>query len=50
MTDIVCPNCRRHTTIVHTWRVDMTKLQTIDSFKCLGCGERWEERVRMKTG
>lgn len=37
-----CPRCSETKRQMHIWRVDMTRLRTIDEFKCLACGERWE--------
>lgn len=37
-----CPKCRS-ANVLHDWRADMPKLQTIDNWKCATCGTHWQD-------
>lgn len=39
--EAICPNCGSPDAD-HRWRVDMEKLQIIDSYLCVACGIRTE--------
>lgn len=43
-----CPNCRSDEKIIHYWRVEMRTLTTVDDYKCLSCGHRWETRQQAR--